>query len=131
MPGRAATAATGAASGLLNGAFGTGGPPVILFYFASPAGATAGRASLIAYFLGTDILAMPFLAHQGLVTREAFIRSLIFLPALLAGVALGARGFRAANPQTFRRFVLAILALLAVLTAAQGAGALLRAGHAP
>src|SRR5688572_11622881 len=33
MPGPAATVAAGAASGLLNGAFGIGGPPVILFFF--------------------------------------------------------------------------------------------------
>ena len=46
MPGRASTVATGAASGLLNGAFGIGGPPVILFFFASPAGVAAGRASV-------------------------------------------------------------------------------------
>ena len=50
MPGRAAAVATGAVSGLFNGAFSTGGPPVILFYFASPAGNIAGRASLIGLF---------------------------------------------------------------------------------
>ena len=49
MPGPAATFATGTASGLFNGGFGTGGPPVILFFFSSPAGAAAGRASIIAY----------------------------------------------------------------------------------
>src|SRR5881409_3735982 len=36
MPSTATTLATGGASGLLNGAFGTGGPPVILFFFSSP-----------------------------------------------------------------------------------------------
>ena len=47
-PGAAATLATGAASGLFNGGFGMGGPPLILFFFSSPAGAAAGRASIIA-----------------------------------------------------------------------------------
>jgi len=36
-PGAAATVATGAGSGILNGAFGMGGPPVDLFYFSTPA----------------------------------------------------------------------------------------------
>ena len=120
MPGRAASVVTGVVSGLFNGAFSTGGPPVIIFYFASPAGTIAGRASLITYFLGTDIIALPLLAHEGLVTREAFIRALIFLPALLAGVWLGAHSFRGADPATFRKWVLLILAVLAVLTAAKG-----------
>ena len=45
LPGNAATFATGTASGLFNGGFGIGGPPVILFFFSSPAGAAVGRAS--------------------------------------------------------------------------------------
>src|SRR5262249_18309035 len=44
-PGAAATTVTGAASGLLNGAFGIGGPPVVLFYFSTPAAVAVGRAS--------------------------------------------------------------------------------------
>ena len=120
MPGRAASVLTGTASGLLNGAFSTGGPPVILFYFASPAGNAAGRASLIAYFLGTDIIALPLLAREGLITWDVFIRALIFLPVLLVGVWLGSRGFKGADPAFFRKCVLAILAFLALMTAAKG-----------
>ena len=126
MPNRPATMATGAISGLFNGAFSTGGPPVILFYFASPAGTIAGRASIIAYFLGTDMIALPLLAREGLVTWEAFIRALMFLPPLLAGVWLGARSFKGADPAVFRKWVLTILALLAVLTAAKGLFSLLQ-----
>jgi hypothetical protein len=58
IPGTAATLATGAASGFFNGAIGIGGPPVILFYFGSPAAVNVGRASVIAYFLPTMGLAM-------------------------------------------------------------------------
>ncbi|MBI2720219.1 MAG: sulfite exporter TauE/SafE family protein [Rhizobiales bacterium] len=120
MPSQTTTAGVGAAAGLANGAFGIGGPPVILFYFASPAGNVAGRASLVAYFLITDFIGVLFLAGQGLVTGPALIRTLIFLPALFAGVWLGARSFRSADPAVFRKWVLAILAVLALLTAAKG-----------
>jgi uncharacterized membrane protein YfcA len=65
MPSTAATLATGGASGLLNGAFGTGGPPVILFSSASPAAANIGRASIVAYFLATDALGLIVMAYQG------------------------------------------------------------------
>ena len=120
MPGRASTVATGAASGLLNGAFGIGGPPVILFFFASPAGMAAGRASVIAYFLGTDLIALGFMLRQGLIGTPQLWLALAFLPALLAGNWLGARGFRGTEPEAFRRWILWILMLLALMTLGQG-----------
>lgn len=120
MPGLAASVATGGASGLLNGAFSTGGPPVILFYFASPAGNVAGRASIIAYFLGTDMIALPMLAHEGLLTYDSIIRALIFLPVLLVGVWVGTRSFKSADPAMFRKWVLVLLGVLALASTLQG-----------
>lgn len=119
MPGTSATLAVGAATGIANGAFGIGGPPVILFYFASPAGHAAGRASLVAFFILTDVTGLIFLAREGLVTKEPGILALAFLPALAAGVWLGARSFTTADPARFRKIVLIILAGLALLTAAK------------
>ena len=117
MPSRPATLAVGTATGLAHGAFGMGGPPVVLFYFASPAGHAAGRASLIAYFLFTDVVGLAFLGREGLVTKDAGLLALSFMPALVAGIWLGSRSFKSADPQRFRKIVLVILACLAVLTA--------------
>lgn len=124
MPNRAATVGIGAAAGVANGAFGIGGPPVILFYFASPAGNAVGRASLVAYFMTTDLVGLGFLSREGLVTWAAVVKAAVFLPALIAGVWLGGKSFKTANPATFRKIVLAILAVLAVLTALKGLMAL-------
>jgi uncharacterized protein len=121
MPGPISSTAVGAASGFANGAFGIGGPPVILFYFASPAGNIAGRASLIAFFLATDIIGLGFQSREGLVTWDAAQRALIFLAPLLIGIWIGTRGFKNADPKTFRKIVLVILALLAVASVVQGA----------
>jgi uncharacterized membrane protein YfcA len=123
MPGTVASSAVGAASGLANGAFGIGGPPAILFYFASPAGNVAGRASLIAYFLMTDVIGLAFLSREGLITWPTFYMALIFLPSLILGNWIGARGFMRADPATFRKGVLVLLAVLAVLSAAKGIAA--------
>lgn len=120
MPGPIASTTVGAASGFVNGAFGMAGPPVILFYFASPAGAIAGRASVIAFFLATDLIGLAFQSREGLVTWDAFVRAMTFLPPLLIGVWVGARSFKGADPAVFRKWVLIILATLAVLTAAKG-----------
>lgn len=123
MPGTAASTGVGTASGLANGAFGIGGPPVILFYFASPAGNIAGRASLVAYFMLTDLIGLAFLSREALITWTTIYLALLFLPALILGVWLGARSFKNADPATFRKWVLILLAILAVLSAAKGIAA--------
>jgi uncharacterized membrane protein YfcA len=120
MPNRIETVATGAAAGLLNGAFGIGGPPVILFFFSSPAGAAVGRASVIAFFALIDMVGLVFLARQGLVTRTSLLQAALFLPTLWLGVWIGHHGFKKADPAAFKRWVARLLLLMAVLTAAQG-----------
>ncbi len=115
MPGPVASTVVGAASGLTNGAFGIGGPPVILFYFASPAGNVAGRASMVAFFIATDVIGLVNQSAQGLVTMATFWRAAVYLPALLAGVWLGVRSFKSVDAELFRKIVLMVLAVLAVL----------------
>jgi hypothetical protein len=114
-PAAPASTATGVASGVLNGAFGIGGPPVVLFYFSTPGAAAIGRASIIFFFLFTDLLGVGYFATQGIVTAQSFIQSILWLPALLAGVWIGAHGFRRLNQEAFRRWVLVILIALALL----------------
>jgi len=121
MPGPISSTAAGAASGLANGAFGIGGPPVVLFYFSSPAGNVAGRASLIAFFLITDVIGLANQSLQGLVLRQSFIQAAIFLPILLCGVWLGSRNFQNTDPAKFRKYVLLILAALAIINAVKAA----------
>jgi uncharacterized membrane protein YfcA len=125
MPGPSLTLATGTASGLFNGGFGIGGPPVILFFYSSPAGEAAGRASIIAFFLMTDVTGLAWQGWNGLLNLTILWRAIIFLPALLAGIWLGNRSFKGADPAVFRRWVLRLLMLLALLTGAQATAALL------
>ena len=109
---------------MLNGAFGIGGPPVILFYFSTPEGAAMGRASIIFFFLACDLIGLGFLAQEGLVTFRSFVQFVVWLPALLIGIALGARAFRNTDPVAFRRIVLMILIGLAGLAIAKAVGEL-------
>jgi uncharacterized membrane protein YfcA len=114
IPGPRATFATGAASGLLNGSAAIGGPPAILFYFSSPAGAAVSRASLTMYFLGTDTVAAGFGAAYGLLTVEALVRAVVLLAPLGLGVLIGNRRFIHSNPESFRRVVIVLLLLLSI-----------------
>jgi uncharacterized protein len=53
---------------------------------------------------------------HGLITRNTIIHAAAFLPPLLVGVWLGARGFKNTDPAVFRKYVLLILAGLAVVS---------------
>jgi uncharacterized protein len=125
MPNLPSTVAAGTAAGIANGAFGIGGPPVILFYFASPAGAAAGRASLTAFFFAIDLIGLAFLSGMAdLVGTQSIIRALIFLPALIAGVWIGHRSFKGVDEAKFRKAVLVLLVLMAILIAAKASTSL-------
>ncbi|MFQ6023377.1 MAG: TSUP family transporter [Acidiferrobacterales bacterium] len=114
MPGPTPTVLTGLLCGLLNGSTGIAGPPAILFFFSSPAAATVSRASIIAFFLGTDSYGTAVAATQGLVTADVLMRTALLLPVVLTGIALGNRRFIRTEPEAFRRFALLLLALLSV-----------------
>jgi uncharacterized protein len=121
LPGRASTFVTGAASGLFNGGFGMGGPPVVLFFFSSPTGVAAGRASLIAYFLLTDLLGLGWQERNGLITAASVWHAAVFLPPLIVGIWLGNRSFKRADPTAVRRWMLRLLMLLALIAGVRAA----------
>ena len=114
-PGRPATVGVGLMAGVLNGSMGIVGPPVILFYFSSPIGVAAGRASIITYFIGTDSVGTAMFAVQGLIDASVWWRTAMFLPVLLIGVVAGNRGFVKTDPETFKKVALFVLMALSVL----------------
>jgi len=119
MPGVKTTVLTGTLSGLINGSAAIGGPPVVLFYFSSPRGIGISRASLIAFFLITDVIAFAICAWNGLVTIKTFSLTGIFIIPLVIGLAAGSRSFFRTDPDLFRRRVLVLLLVMAVATLAR------------
>ncbi len=115
MPGRTQTTLAGIGSGLLNGGGAIGGPPVILFYLSSPKDVAVSRASMIAFFLGLDGMAIGFGLADGLVTHQAWITSVFCLLPLWVGIGVGNRWFGRSDPERFRRKVLILLMLLAAM----------------
>jgi len=117
--GKSGTVATGLVSGVFNGSTALGGPPVVLFFFSSPGGVDISRASLIAFFLGTELVAIGTFAGMGLITMES-VR--LFFTALIpmgVGLAVGKRSFIQADQTVFRQKVMLYLMLLAGLLFAQ------------
>lgn len=112
--GPALTVATGVASGIANGVASIGGLPVVIFLLASENGAAATRAFIVAFLFILDIYGSLLMARSGLLDGQAVARFLIFLVPLVLGVMLGSRRFVRTSPDSFRRFALALLVVLAV-----------------
>jgi uncharacterized protein len=112
--------ATGAAAGALNGAFGLGGIPIVVFYLGSPIALEVGRASIIAAFLAMDIVGLPTLLAFGLLQTSAWTLIAVCLPALVAGVFVGARLVGKADPARVRTILLWLLFVMALAMGTQG-----------
>lgn len=125
-PSPPATVATGAVAGLLNGAFGISGPPIVLFFMSGDRAAAVSRASMMACFLVLDVIAVTSFAIGGLVDRTMLITVLLCLPVLALGSWLGHRAFHGSNTDRFRTRVLWLLLALALITGIQGLLAFVR-----
>lgn len=118
LPGRGACASMGTAFGVLNGACGMGGPPVVLMYLASPLPMTVNRASLVVFFLAADTMTVATAGTGGLLTSDVLLQTALFLPLALAGVAAGSWLYRHARGDA-RRIVLGLLAVLSLALVGQ------------
>lgn len=121
--GTGGTVTTGAVAGLLNGAFGISGPPIVLFFMSGSRAAGVSRASMMACFLILDTIAVVSFAIGGLVDRSVLTTVLVCLPVLAIGSWLGHRAFHGSNTDRFRARVLWLLLVLAAVTGLQGAAA--------
>jgi uncharacterized membrane protein YfcA len=106
---------TGLFSGILTGLFGTGGPPLILYYQLSGVAKTAFRGNLMAIFLLMTIIRLPTYAVGGLITQPRLWSSLAVLPAILLGAWVGNQIHLQISEGTFRRLVSIMLVILGVV----------------
>lgn len=119
IPGARVATGVGVVSGAMNGAVAMGGPPVILMYFSSPQHVVAGRASLIVFFMLSDLLATGGAVIGGVVSGEWLAQVGLLLPVSLTGVAIGGWWYRRAAGANVRRVVLWLLTGLACVVLAQ------------
>jgi uncharacterized membrane protein YfcA len=105
----------GLVSGLLTGLFGTGGPPLVVFYQLS--GVTKGefRGNLMAIFLLMTLVRVPSYAAVGLITEPRLWSGLTLLPAVIVGAWLGNRVHLRIDEDRFRRVVSVALVAMGVL----------------
>lgn len=118
-PGAAGAFAVGGVAGLLNGAAGIGGPPAIVFYF-STTGTAVGRATLIAFFLFTDVYALAWAGGAGLLANTGWQLIAVALPFSLLGIWIGQRIYLQLDDTRLRRLIWLVLAVLGALGVGNG-----------
>ncbi len=113
-PGMGAHGATGVVSGGMFGAAAIGGLPVVVYMLAASVSAATTRAVLTLYLMLMGLYGAAVTGAFGLLTAESVWRVMLFLPPLFVGVAIGGRKFASAHPDSYRRFTLTLLVLLAL-----------------
>jgi uncharacterized membrane protein YfcA len=109
------TAPVGVVSGVLTGLFGTGGPPLILYYQLSGAHKAAFRGNLMAIFLLMTTIRVPSYAAFGLISGPRLWSALAVLPSVVVGAVIGNRIHLRIEESTFRRLVSAALLAIGLL----------------
>jgi uncharacterized membrane protein YfcA len=109
------TAPVGVLSGILTGLFGTGGPPLILYYQLSGADKTAFRGHLMAIFLLMTTVRVPSYALFGLITAPRLWSALAVMPAVILGALVGNSIHLRIEEATFRRLVSAALLVIGLV----------------
>ena len=105
---------TGFVAGFFAGASSLGGMVASVMLFAVSLPARNLRATLIVLFFGSALYTLSWGSWHGIVTAETFTRAAWLALPLLAGIAVGSRGFHQVSEAGFRRAVLAVLAALAL-----------------
>ncbi len=106
----------GGVSGFLGGAAGVAGPPVILFYMASPLPAAAIRANTMLFLFLVDIVLIAMFWLRGeLLIAPVMIGLALALPTVLGNLA-GAAIFRPGHERVYR----AVAYLVVVISALSG-----------
>lgn len=106
---------TGLLAGVLTGLFGTGGPPVIIWYQLSAASKAAFRGNLMAIFLMMTLVRVPSYVLGGLVTPVRLASTAAVLPAVLGGAWLGHRLHIRISERLFRRLVSLLLGVIGAM----------------
>jgi uncharacterized membrane protein YfcA len=115
-PHDAATAATGALSGLFGGATGLSGPPVIFYELSGSAPIATMRASFMVFFAWVDVVALVSFAVTGTLAAQPLLTAVALVLPYLAAAGVGAKLFGRASESFYRRLAVVILALVAIVS---------------
>ena len=120
VAGRHWRVSAGVLAGLLGGAVGTPGPPIILYAAAQGWSPRAMKATLLGFFLANQMLTLVGQWWAGLLTAEVAWLALVFAPPAAVGVALGMHLFNYVDHARVRHLVFALLFVLGLTLCLRG-----------
>lgn len=129
LPRRGQTAMVGLTAGLCNGLAAMPGPPVVAYYLAMPLTTQQARCSLLVFFFATSVTSTVSLASAGLLSSTLVVPLAVGVPMILLGSRGGEALLRLSAGRGHRHLSIALLAMVAVMSAAQAISDLL--GHPP
>ena len=106
---------TGAVSGILSGATGLGGLPVILYYLSGTQKAEVTRASMVMFLMVSVIMSLLMFVYHGIVSRDILWLCLSLAPLLLLSTWMGGRIFGRVSDNTFRHVLLVMLGTIGMV----------------
>ena len=110
----------GVASGVMNGATGMAGPPVILFFSNQGVEKSVFRTNLAAYFLILNAITLGSQWIGGLLTGDVLRYALWFLPALALGSWAGIKLSSRIDENLFRKVALTLVAATGLISVTNG-----------
>lgn len=113
-PGLPAWLGVGASAGLMGGAAGLPGPPLILFQLGGKDGAARSRANTIVVLTLTSFFILPTLAWQGALDLPTLSLGLMLMPVYAIGGWIGRRMFRPSAERFYRAVASVLIGLAAV-----------------
>ena len=106
---------TGSFGGLMGGAVGLAGPPVIMLYMASILPPRVVRATLMLYLVGMDLLMLGYLASLGFMESLAVATGLFMAVPYMIFNKIGAQLFGKGSEAQFRWAAYLIIAASAIV----------------
>ncbi len=112
IKGRLAQITTGGIAGWLAGFGAIGGPIPVLYFMAGSDHPSIQRANNIIAVCALIPMVLFVLIYKGAINEKTLIQSTILLIPIVLGTWLGARSFRFASPNIFRKVVLTLLIII-------------------
>jgi uncharacterized protein len=111
---------TGFLAGLLGGAVGTPGPPVIVYATTQGWSPRTIKANVLGFFVANQGVILAGYWWAGLLTREVMTVAAVFSLPALAGGATGVALFGRLDAARFRRVVFALLLVSGLVLLVRG-----------
>lgn len=115
----------GFVSGTSSTMTGMSGPPLVLFLTVMAVNIHVFRATTAMYFISLDVVGLPTLISQGIVTFDDLVLALLLAPVALVGRFLGSKMVAYVSPVAFRRATVSLLLLTGGISMVNGGLALL------